>query len=47
MDKKLRQKQKLYSFQMVDNKSIVEKLTKYYKIIDDIQNIKVKLDGDN
>lgn len=37
-------KQQLYSFWMVEDKSIVEQLTKFYKIINELQNIKVKLD---
>lgn len=40
-------KQKLYSFPMVDNKSIVKQLTKFHKIIDDLENIKVKIDDED
>lgn len=31
---------------MVDNKSIVEQVTYFQKIIDDLENIEVKVDGE-
>jgi hypothetical protein len=34
---------KLYSFKMVDSKSLVKKLTKFNKIIDFLHNIEVNL----
>lgn len=40
-------KQQLYSFSMVENKSILEKLIEFYKIINDLENIKVKIDDDD
>lgn len=41
-------KQQCYSFRMVENKSIVEQLTNFYKIIDDLENIEVRIyDEDN
>lgn len=32
---------------MVENKSVVEKLTKFYKIIDDLENIEMKVEDEN
>lgn len=40
---KLCLKQQLYSFRMVENKSIVEHLTIFHKIIVDLGNIKVEI----
>lgn len=37
-------KQQLYLFRMAENKSIVEQLINFYKIIDDIENIWVNID---
>jgi hypothetical protein len=46
MTKSLRQclKQQLYLYRMVETKSIMEQLTKFNKIIDDLANIDVSLD---
>ena len=40
-------KQQLYSFRMVEYKSIVEELTEFHKIIDDLENIEVKIDDED
>lgn len=40
-------KQQLYSFRMVEKKSILEKLIKFHKINDDIENIEVKIDDED
>ncbi|MCI91080.1 cytochrome P450, partial [Trifolium medium] len=37
-------KQQLYFFRMVDNKSVVEQLAEFNKIIDDLANIDVNLE---
>jgi len=37
-------KQQLYSFRIVELKSLVDQLTKFNKIIHDLQNNEVKLD---
>jgi len=36
-------KQQLYSFKMVESKAIMEQLTKFNKILDDLENIEVHL----
>lgn len=36
LTQKLCMKQQLYSFHMVENRSIMEKLTKFHKIINDL-----------
>jgi len=37
-------KQQLYSFKMVESKAIMEQLTKFNKILDDLENIKMHLE---
>lgn len=44
---KLCMKQKLYSFYMVENKSIMEKLPGFHKIIYNLQNIEVKIEDED
>lgn len=39
-------KQQLYSFRMVENKSIRDKLKKIHKIIDDLENIEAEIDDE-
>lgn len=39
-------KQQIYSFRMLENKTIVEQLTEFHKIIDDLENIEVKIDDE-
>jgi hypothetical protein len=39
-------KQQLYFFRMVENKSVVEQLTEFNKIIDDLANIGVNLEDE-
>ncbi|XP_058766276.1 uncharacterized protein LOC131639847 [Vicia villosa] len=40
-------KQQLYSFRMVENKFMVEQLTEFQKIIDDLGNIEVKINDED
>lgn len=43
LDHKLCLKQQFYSFRMVEIKSNMEKLAKYHKIVDDLENINEKI----
>ena len=40
-------KQQLYSFKMVESKAIMEKLTEFNKILDDLENIEVQLEEED
>jgi len=40
-------KQQLYSFNMVESKAIMEQLTEFNKILDDLENIKVNLEDED
>jgi len=40
-------KQQLYSFKMVESKTVTEQLTKFNKILDDLENIEVKLEDED
>ena len=40
-------KQQLYSFKMVESKAIMEQLTEFNKILDDLENIKVNLEDED
>jgi len=40
-------KQQLYSFKMVESKAIMEQLTEFNKILDDLENIEVHLEDEN
>jgi len=40
-------KQQLYSFKMVDSKAIMEQLTEFNKILDDLENIEVQLEDED
>lgn len=43
LDHRLCMKQQLYSFNMVENKSIIERLKSFHKIFDDMENIMVNI----
>jgi len=40
-------KQQLYSFKMVESKTVTEQLTEFNKILDDLENIEVKLEDED
>jgi len=40
-------KQQLYSFNMVESKAIMEQLTEFNKILDDLENTEVYLDEED
>jgi len=40
-------KQKLYSFKMVESKTIMELLTEFKKILDDLENVEVHLEDED
>jgi len=40
-------KQQLYSFKMVESKAIMEQLTEFNKILDDLENIEVQLEDED
>ena len=40
-------KQQLYSFRMVESKAIMEQLTEFNKILDDLENIEVQLEDED
>lgn len=43
----LHMKQKLYSFKIADEKNISEKIDDFIKIMDDLENIEVKLEEED
>jgi len=40
-------KQQLYSFKMVESKTVIEQLTEFNKILDDLENIEVQLEDED
>ena len=40
-------KQQLYSFKMVESKTVMEQLTEFNKILDDLENIEVQLEDED
>jgi len=40
-------KQQLYSFKMVESKAVMEQLTQFNKILDDLKNIEVHLEDED